>query len=158
MRHDRSSVDRWALAAGLCLSIGCVQGRCYQNVDCPASQVCVAGGVCVSPDASIATSRPAPLDAGAESAAWRPADTNADADADAEADAGPAVDAASLPGCPPHMAAIGNFCIDLYEASRGDATATGVGGDGSRAYSAAGVLPWQVGSNAEAAAGCAAAG
>jgi formylglycine-generating enzyme required for sulfatase activity len=56
------------------------------------------------------------------------------------------------------MAAIGNFCIDIYEASRGDATAISAGSDGSRAYSVAGVLPWQVASNAEAALGCAAVG
>jgi formylglycine-generating enzyme required for sulfatase activity len=56
------------------------------------------------------------------------------------------------------MAAVGDFCVDIYEASRGDATANSAGSDGSQAHSVAGVLPWQVGSNAEAALACKAAG
>jgi cysteine-rich repeat protein len=37
-----------------------------------------------------------------------------------------------------------DFCMDLYEASRPDATATAEGVDNSRAVSQAGVLPWYV--------------
>jgi formylglycine-generating enzyme required for sulfatase activity len=56
------------------------------------------------------------------------------------------------------MAAVGDFCVDIYEASRGDATANSAGSDGSQAHSVAGVLPWQVGSNAEADRSCGGAG
>gem|GEM_PF-527544 len=49
------------------------------------------------------------------------------------------------PACPPEMVAVGAaYCIDRYEASRPDATATSQGTDGSRAESRAGVLPWMV--------------
>jgi hypothetical protein len=157
-------VRRWALAAGLCFSIGCVQGRCYQNVDCPSPQVCVAGGACVLRDDSLPPDKPSRVDAGNDGVAWGPVDaeveveTGADPGIDAESTADTVVDAAWFPGCPPFMAAIGNFCIDLYEASRVDATATSAGRDGSRACVVAGVLPWLVGDNAEAALGCEAAG
>jgi hypothetical protein len=85
-------------------------------------------------------------------------DVDTDTEVDAEANLHTGIDAASVPGCPPLMASVGDFCIDLYEASRGDATATSAGSDGTQAYSSAGVLPWQVASNAEAAGACAAAG
>ncbi|HOW50926.1 MAG TPA: SUMF1/EgtB/PvdO family nonheme iron enzyme [bacterium] len=52
-------------------------------------------------------------------------------------------DADLLP-CPADMAPIGNICVDRYEASRGDATATEQGSDGAQAYSVPGVLPWMV--------------
>ena len=49
------------------------------------------------------------------------------------------------PTCPPEMVAVGAaYCIDRYEASRPDATATAQGTDGSRAESRSGVLPWMV--------------
>jgi formylglycine-generating enzyme required for sulfatase activity len=50
------------------------------------------------------------------------------------------------------------FCIDVYEASRSDATAASPGTDGSVADSRPGVMPWMVRSNAEAATACEAAG
>lgn len=47
------------------------------------------------------------------------------------------------PLCPPDMVPVdGLFCIDVYEASRPDATATSYGVDSSSATSRAGVLPW----------------
>ena len=61
--------------------------------------------------------------------------------------------------CPAEMANVADlFCVDLYEASRPDATATAEGSDSSAATSRKGVLPWQVSSNAAAAAACKAAG
>ena len=62
--------------------------------------------------------------------------------------------------CPDDMAAIADsYCMDRYEASRPDATASSAGTDSSRAMSRAGVIPWQVGGdNAAAQAACAAAG
>jgi formylglycine-generating enzyme required for sulfatase activity len=50
------------------------------------------------------------------------------------------------------------FCIDRYEASRPDATATSYGTDNSRAQSVEGVYPWQVVSNEEAEAACESSG
>jgi len=50
--------------------------------------------------------------------------------------------------CPPDMVVItppgggAGWCLDRYEASRPDATATSFGADGSQATSRAGVLPW----------------
>jgi len=61
--------------------------------------------------------------------------------------------------CPAGMVVVENqFCIDIYEASRPDATASAAGAQSTVATSAAGVLPWQVESNAEAFAACEAAG
>jgi len=63
--------------------------------------------------------------------------------------------------CPADMTAIcGSFCVDLYEASRPDATETDAGEDNSRAESRVGVLPWHTESltPADAEAACAAAG
>jgi len=45
--------------------------------------------------------------------------------------------------CPDDMVPVGGvFCIDIYEASRPDATTTSVGSDESMATSREGVLPW----------------
>jgi formylglycine-generating enzyme required for sulfatase activity len=49
-------------------------------------------------------------------------------------------------------------CMDIYEASRPDATRTSAGRNDARATNRKGVLPWQVKDNAEAAAACKAAG
>lgn len=49
--------------------------------------------------------------------------------------------------CPPDMVPIPvaePFCMDIYEASRADATATGMGADVNKAVSQAGVIPWFV--------------
>ena len=61
--------------------------------------------------------------------------------------------------CPPDMALVdGDFCVDIWEASRPNATATSSGSDESQAHSAPGVLPWKVADNATASAACVAAG
>jgi hypothetical protein len=72
------------------------------------------------------------------------------------------VDDAPL-ACPEEMAGVeGLFCIDIWEASRPDATATSMGTDTSMAVSAPLVMPWMTGSGpddyAAATAACAAAG
>ncbi len=46
--------------------------------------------------------------------------------------------------CPADMVRVTDFCIDRYEASRPDATATEPGTDESRAKSRPGVIPWHV--------------
>lgn len=62
--------------------------------------------------------------------------------------------------CPDGMVSIEDtYCIDAYEASKPDATATSEGSDTSRAESKAGVRPWRIGdNNAGAQAACEAAG
>jgi sulfatase modifying factor 1 len=66
-------------------------------------------------------------------------------------------------GCGTDMVRVENadasaFCIDLYEASRSDATATVEGVDETRATSRAGVLPWRFVTYDVASAACTAAG
>ena len=62
--------------------------------------------------------------------------------------------------CPDGMVSIEDtYCIDPYEASKPDATATSEGKDESHAVSKAGVRPWRIGdNNAGAQAACEAAG
>lgn len=61
--------------------------------------------------------------------------------------------------CPVGMVSIeGAFCIDIFEASRGDATRVDAGVDGSKATSRAEVMPWQVVDNSEAQLACSRAG
>ncbi|MBQ9396333.1 MAG: SUMF1/EgtB/PvdO family nonheme iron enzyme, partial [Proteobacteria bacterium] len=62
--------------------------------------------------------------------------------------------------CPEQMVAIHEtYCMDIYEASRPDATETSEGKDSSMAVSKKGVMPWMIGdNNAKAEAACEAAG
>ncbi len=61
--------------------------------------------------------------------------------------------------CPEGMVVIDErFCIDVYEASRPDATEEAMGEDRSMAVSRVGARPWEVGDNQEAEDACLAAG
>ncbi|MBN2343744.1 MAG: SUMF1/EgtB/PvdO family nonheme iron enzyme [Deltaproteobacteria bacterium] len=61
--------------------------------------------------------------------------------------------------CPEGMVVVDqSFCIDIYEASRRDATEISRGADDSMALSRPGVMPWQVVDNAAAQAACESAG
>lgn len=61
--------------------------------------------------------------------------------------------------CPEDMVVVENsFCIDIYEASRPDATQSASGTDGTQAMSRAGVIPWKVADNNTAQAACEASG
>jgi len=53
---------------------------------------------------------------------------------------------------------LASYCIDIYEASRPDATALSAGNDNSAATSREGVLPWRVTDNEAADTACRAAG
>lgn len=128
---------RLALLGLACWLAACVDRHCYEQADCPAPKVCAATGRCVFECRTGA-------DCGAgfrcERHLCHP-------------------DPAKPLVCPDEMAKVADaFCIDRYEASRPDATATGVGSDEHSARSVAGVMPWQVASNAVAAQACAAAG
>jgi hypothetical protein len=83
------------------------------------------------------------------------ADADADADADEDGDGDGDIDVT----CPDDMVEIGGYCIDVYEASRDDATDSSAGvNDASPAMSVAGVRPWTNMSRDTAAAACEAAG
>lgn len=101
-------------------------------------------------------------------------DGDTDADSDVDTDGDTDVDAdddddwdwdmdADLEPCPDDMIAAGRVCVDIWEASRGDATAESQGIETGWAYSRPGVIPWYVNPMsvevlAEFEAACAAAG
>lgn len=125
-------------ATASALHAGClVEERCFSNFDCPANQVCLAGGEC-----GVECSSDADCGLGLRCSLNRCVG----------ASAGPLA-------CPDGMVSVADaFCVDRYEASRRDATEAGVGLDESIAVSKQGVLPWQVRDNATAQAACEAAG
>jgi hypothetical protein len=78
-------------------------------------------------------------------------DVDANTDGDADADADPDIDAdgeadgdVELEPCPDDMVASGRVCIDIWEASRTDATAADQGVAVDLAWSRPGVIPWNV--------------
>lgn len=72
---------------------------------------------------------------------------------------GDAEEPAPPPSCPDDMILIEEeFCIDIHEASRPDATEDDPGKDSSKALSRAGVIPWTDISQLDAQTACAAAG
>ena len=155
-------------AAGAALGFGCVvDPRCFGAEDCAAPKICRLDGRCdyecrrdedcggglvcqawqcrtraeITPDAGVADA--GPLDA-------EPI-TDASIDAESLDDAGPIagagptadVDRPPTPPCPEDMVDIGgSFCMDRFEASRPDATATSSGSEDGPATSRLGVLPW----------------
>ncbi len=107
----------------------CVEGTCQEG--CRLSRDCGTGETCVG-------NRCVPV--------------GSDGDADADQDC-PAVE------CPEDMVPICGYCIDIYEASRDDATETSPGtNDESPAASVAGVRPWVNMTRETAAAACERAG
>jgi formylglycine-generating enzyme required for sulfatase activity len=116
---------------------GCVEQRCYENADCAAPQICNVDGQCVF---ECTTAIECANGFSCDNHVCVPVSS------------GPMV-------CPSDMVAVADaFCIDRYEASRMDATATTEGIDDSVAISVAGVLPWQVPSNVMADQACRASG
>lgn len=122
------------------LPAGCqVDSVCYSPEDCPDGQFCdTRSGQCVEGECRV------------------------------DADCGPnfvCEDRRCVPAgtgpleCPEGMVPIEEaYCIDVYEASRPDATELDAGSDGSYATSRPGVIPWRVPSNQEAQQACSAAG
>jgi formylglycine-generating enzyme len=132
-----------AVVVGLAGLGGCVSEYCYGDRDCTAPRVCN-------------------LDLAAATYGRCVYACTGDSDC---ADGFRCADHRCVPGgtqpvtCPADMVVVADqYCIDTYEASRSDATATSAGRDESAAQSRAGVLPWQVADNATAATACAAAG
>lgn len=134
----------------------CVQGECEAHTDCEPARYCVAGRCVACRGDQDCASGHCDGSRGVCVACTR----DAECPSGSRCQDGRCVFEASL-RCPDElqMAAIGDaFCIDRYEASRPDASAEHSGRDGSRATSRAGVLPWEVQSNAEARSACSAAG
>jgi formylglycine-generating enzyme required for sulfatase activity len=125
------------------LTCGCLDDKCYSNADCAEPKYCdTATGDCVYECRSDDEC----------SAGFICQDYHCAPDQATDGDGAPLV-------CPDDMASVADsFCIDRYEASRPDATATSAGTDESAAHSEAGVIPWQVESNAAAEAACEASG
>lgn len=139
MKRHQKGLDKhlWlgALASLFFLS-SCVKEKCRFNSDCPEDMICKPDGTC-----------------GYE----------CNKDSDCQENFRCAGHRCRPKGqgitCPEDMVAIhDSFCIDRYEASRPDASATSPGTDNSMAMSKPGVLPWIVSSNAEAQSACEAAG
>lgn len=124
------------LSLVMLLHAGCVDQRCYDHADCPASKFCdTTTGICEIRIRCLS-----------------------DSDCD---DGFKCRDSRCIPSaiepieCPADMVAVADtFCMDLFEASRSDATANDAGTDGGSAHSVLGVLPWRVQDNASAQTAC----
>ncbi len=131
------------LTCAALLSSCLVKRRCFRDDDCPEPRICSDSGRCVYE-----------------------CDTAADCEEGWECEGHRCVPAEVDPiECPEGMAPIENtFCMDIWEASRPDATETDPGRDESRATTRPGVLPWtgddlgRVVFNEDAAEACEAAG
>jgi hypothetical protein len=146
MRASRISTN-YLLVTLSCTSLaGClVERRCFDDRDCPAPRICSERGACVL-ECTV----------------------DGDCQDGWECDGHRCVPGQVGPiECPNGMSSIGDsFCMDTWEASRPDATATSQGIDESLATSRPGVLPWTGGTdsvghevhNEDASRACAAAG
>jgi len=141
------------------LSSCIVEDKCFNDADCPADKICIEGsGRCA--DCMADSDCPAGSVCDLDTYECVEADcfTDEDCENNFVCKNGRCVSAGPLV-CPEGMVAIENrFCIDIYEASRPDATERSSGVDGSEATSRYGVMPWSVENNAEALAACQAAG
>jgi len=119
---------------------GCVvQEKCFQNADCESPRICNADGECVYECVTDSDCGPGFVCRGhlcrIEGGDEEPLT------------------------CPEDMVPVENvYCIDIYEASRPDATEDDEGVDDSVAVSKKDVMPWEVEDNQEAEAACEAAG
>ncbi len=141
-----------------------VYSVCYNNADCPEGKVCdieqgKSHGTCQSTcfedgDCSVGYL----CDPAANLCRQADCHTDSDCKEDFKCESGRCKAVKPLK-CPAGMVPIERrFCIDIYEASRPDATARERGSDSSAATSKPEVLPWMVADNAEASKACQAAG
>ncbi len=130
------------LLFALCLLLAawissCIEARCLDDEDCAEGETCSPDGRCLP---ECIEDEDCPFGFVCENNRCK-------------APNGPPIE------CPEDMVAVANaFCVDRYQASRPDATATSAGTDGSMAVSAENVIPWDVASNEVAQAACEAAG
>ncbi len=135
----------------LALVPGCVNERCYANQDCPHPKVCSPEGRCVF-KCVVAADCGAGFDCIDHQC--QPVIPGSDTGTDIGDDA-----VQPQPQCPDDMVLVARtYCLDLYEASRPDATEDFEGLDGAKALSRKGVIPWMVDDTATAEAACQAAG
>lgn len=140
---DLGATDEAAVDPGVPDDSGAESG-CLPDPDVPADPGApVDPGTLPDPgaptDPGVPTDPGAPTDDGPETAA-DPGET----DVEVPEDAGDSGGDVAVSPCPADMVWVESVCMDRYEASRPDATATSFGSDGSRATSRAGVLPWHV--------------
>ncbi len=126
---EECSSDTECGSGKICVATECREG-CRLDRDCSDSQECV-GTYCINASNS----------------------GNGDAGGDGGND-----QACATVNCPEDMVAICGYCMDIYEASRKDASETNSGRDDSVAQSRQGVLPWLNMTHDEARAACVAAG
>jgi len=130
-----------ALAVSDCL----VESVCYNDADCPFSQKCdVAAGKC-KPLCHDDSECPAGEYCQVSTGDCRPAECFVDGDCpQGEECREHHCYPQETVQCPMGMRAIDNrFCMDVWEASRPDATEFYQGTDSSRAENREGVMPWQ---------------
>ncbi|MBN2530331.1 MAG: SUMF1/EgtB/PvdO family nonheme iron enzyme [Deltaproteobacteria bacterium] len=158
--HFRNTI---VLALGLFLC-GCfVDSFCYNHADCPNEQRCnIQTGACYPRECSKDADCPAKQSCNTTTYSCDAIKCRSDGDCNEGYTCNPQTGickAQTKLYCPEGMVAIDNsFCVDIYEASRPDATATQKGSDESKAVSVQGVIPWQVKDNATAQQACEAAG
>lgn len=123
---------------------GCfVEEKCSGDTECGEGQICVDGAC----EPGCRLSRDCSDD---QRCVANECVAEADGDADGDIDCTVA--------CPGDMVPICGYCMDVYEASRQDATADSHGVDDSVATSRAGVMPWVMEDREVASAACLAAG
>jgi len=151
-----------AFVCGACLALAAcvVESVCYNDADCPKGRVCdvpvgkISGACFVRCKADTDCPEGRLCDLARGLCVDAECHDDDDCDSRFECIGGSCVSRQPLL-CPSDMVPVENqFCIDIYEASRADATVDDPGVDNSRATSRAGLLPWQVENNAQAQAAC----
>ncbi len=187
MKREAAALFAWLFVPAVLLVEACVvESVCFNDADCPSGQACVlqpgasrarcvsrcqedgecrsgqicssASGVCQAAECVKDGDCAGGLVCrnGRCESAPRPDGSLPDSGA---ADADGSAPPAPVFVCPQGMVAIeGEFCIDIYEASRVDAEEGFAGMDQSMAVSRQGVLPWTVADNTAAQQACEAAG
>ncbi|MBW1870420.1 MAG: hypothetical protein JRJ19_00045 [Deltaproteobacteria bacterium] len=132
----------------------CVVGDvCYNEADCPGDKVCMSGK-CVEPCLSDEDCLPDICDPGTGKCIDPECAKDTDCKEGFECTEGRCVSTEPI-RCPVDMVPINDrFCIDIYEASRPDATDRLEGSDYSMAMSVPNKKQWKVEDNAEALGAC----
>ena len=137
------------LAAFGALSSAClVDGVCYSLDDCPSGKDCNRAGCCVHPDGECNRREDCISSQVCDIVAGRC--LNGDCIRDQDCDPNYVCEQRRCKPkgtgpleCPEDMVSVEDaFCMDIYEASRSDATEDSMGHDNSTAVSRPGVIPW----------------